>query len=72
MRWVSTTVTSPASTAVTAHAAGAMTEVVTSLLTCPGWLNLACPLTIGHDRLGRGIASPSAINPDYSIRANMQ
>jgi len=49
-----------------------MTEVVTSLLTCPGWLNLACPLTIGHDRLGRGIASPSAINPDYSIRANMQ
>ena len=26
-------------------------EVVTSVLTCPDWLDLACPLTVGHDRL---------------------
>ena len=26
-------------------------EVVTSVLTCPDWLDLACPLTAGHDRL---------------------
>jgi hypothetical protein len=25
--------------------------VVTSVLTCPDWLDLACPLTAGHDRL---------------------
>lgn len=26
-------------------------EVVTSVLTCPDWLDLACPLTPGHDQL---------------------
>jgi hypothetical protein len=26
-------------------------EVVTSLLTCPAWLDLGCPLTADHDRL---------------------
>ena len=26
-------------------------EVVTSVLTCPDWLDLACPLTANHDRL---------------------
>ena len=26
-------------------------EVVTSVLTCPDWLDLACPLTASHDRL---------------------
>jgi hypothetical protein len=26
-------------------------EVVTSVLTCPDWLDIACPLTIGRDRL---------------------
>lgn len=26
-------------------------EIVTSVLTCPDWLDLDCPLTIGHDRL---------------------
>lgn len=26
-------------------------EVVTSILTCPDWLDLECPLTTGHDRL---------------------
>lgn len=27
------------------------TEIVTSVLTCPGWLDLACALTTDHDRL---------------------
>jgi hypothetical protein len=31
------------------HDGGA--EVVTSVLTCPDWLDLGCPLTAGHDRL---------------------
>src|SRR6185312_9965914 len=26
-------------------------EIVTSVLTCPDWLDLDCPLTAGHDRL---------------------
>ena len=26
-------------------------EIVTSVLTCPGWLDLGCPLTAAHDRL---------------------
>ena len=26
-------------------------EIVTSVLTCPDWLDLGCPLTAGHDRL---------------------
>src|SRR6202034_2137825 len=26
-------------------------DVVTSVLTCPDWLDLECPLTAGHDRL---------------------
>ena len=51
--------TSPASTAVTPHAAGARTaEVVTSVLTRPDWLDLACPLTVDHDRLM--LAGPAA------------
>jgi hypothetical protein len=27
------------------------TDIVSSVLTCPDWLDLACPLTAGHDRL---------------------
>ena len=33
-------------------------EIVTSVLTCPDWLDLACPLTAGHDRLTH--AGPAA------------
>ena len=33
-------------------------EVLTSVLTCPDWLDLACPLTGGHDRLT--LAGPAA------------
>jgi hypothetical protein len=33
-------------------------EIVTSVLTCPGWLDLACPLTAAHDRLTH--AGPAA------------
>ena len=33
-------------------------EVVTSVLTRPDWLDLACPLTVGHDRLT--LAGPAA------------
>jgi hypothetical protein len=33
-------------------------EIVTSVLTCPGWLDLGCPLTAGHDRLTH--AAPAA------------
>ena len=33
-------------------------EIVTSVLTCPGWLDLGCPLTAGHDRLTH--AGPAA------------
>ena len=33
-------------------------EIVTSVLTCPGWLDLGCPLTAGHDRLT--LAGPAA------------
>jgi hypothetical protein len=32
--------------------------IVTSVLTCPGWLDLGCPLTAAHDRLTR--AGPAA------------
>jgi hypothetical protein len=34
------------------------TEVVTSVLTCPDWLDLGCELTAGHDRLT--LAGPAA------------
>ena len=33
-------------------------EIVTSVLTCPGWLDLGCPLTAAHDRLT--LAGPAA------------
>ena len=33
-------------------------EIVTSVLTCPDWLDLDCPLTAGHDRLTH--AGPAA------------
>ena len=33
-------------------------EIVTSVLTCPGWLDLGCPLTAAHDRLTH--AGPAA------------
>ena len=33
-------------------------EIVTSVLTCPDWLDLGCPLTAGHDRLTH--AGPAA------------
>jgi hypothetical protein len=33
-------------------------DVVTSVLTCPDWLDLGCPLTAGHDRLT--LAGPTA------------
>ena len=33
-------------------------EIVTSVLTCPGWLDLGCPLTAGDDRLTH--AGPAA------------
>ena len=33
-------------------------EIVTSVLTCPDWLDLDCPLTFGHDRLTH--AGPAA------------
>jgi hypothetical protein len=33
-------------------------EVMTSVLTCPNWLDLDCPLTAGHDRLT--LAGPAA------------
>jgi hypothetical protein len=37
------------------------TEVVTSVLTCPDWLDLRCALTDGHDRLT--LADPPARPP---------
>ena len=33
-------------------------EIVTSVLTCPSWLDLACPLSVTHDRLTH--AGPAA------------
>jgi len=48
-------------------------EIVTSVLTCPDWLDLGCPLTAGHDRPAaqEGAPSPSRSQARPSPRPSM-
>jgi hypothetical protein len=39
---------------------GTGAEIVTSVLTCPDWLDLECPLTQGHDQLTLAAPMPEA------------
>jgi hypothetical protein len=45
-------------------------DVVTSVLTHPGWLDLDCPLTAGHDRLTLAAAAAGSAVPLDSETAN--